>query len=66
MRTTINEVGYLTKYLPPYSPFLNPIKNMISAWKEFVRQRLTSEKHLMELIEDGSKLITSDHCNGDT
>ena len=43
--TTITEAGHLIKYLHPYSPFLNPIENMFSAWKEFVRrERQTSEK----------------------
>ncbi|MGL6009021.1 MAG: IS630 family transposase, partial [Culicoidibacterales bacterium] len=29
----INSNGFAVKYLPPYSPFLNPIENMFSQWK---------------------------------
>ena len=25
------------EYLPPYSPFFNPIENMFSKWKEFTK-----------------------------
>ena len=30
--------GHRVLYLPPYSPFLNPIENMFSKWKEYVRR----------------------------
>ena len=28
------------RYLPPYSPFLNPIENMFSVLKNFIKQHL--------------------------
>jgi transposase len=50
-------------YLPPYSPFLNPIENMFSKWKEGVKKsRPQNEDELMRLITEGSTLITEDNC----
>lgn len=52
-------------FLPPYSPFLNPIENMFSKWKLMVRQaRPGSEEHLFQLIDDSSSFITNDDCAG--
>ena len=52
-------------YLPPYSPFLNPIENMFSKWKEYIKRRGPSnETDLMNLIETGSHLITQSDCEG--
>ena len=31
------------EYIPPYSPFLNPIENMFSKWKEIVRRASTDK-----------------------
>jgi transposase len=50
-------------FLPPYSPFLNPIENMFSKWKESVRRsRPTNETELMQLIESGATMITESDC----
>ncbi|XP_035908216.1 uncharacterized protein LOC118510467 isoform X1 [Anopheles stephensi] len=52
-------------YLPPYSPFLNPIENLFSQWKNFVRRSNPSnEDQLMEAIRNGSRLITAQDCDG--
>jgi transposase len=52
-------------YLPPYFPFLNPIENMFSKWKEHVRRmNPTNEQVLMELIEDGANLISREDTDG--
>lgn len=57
--------GFNFKYLPPYSPFLNPIENMFSKWKEYTkRQNIQSEEQLFKEIINGSNLITQTDCDG--
>ena len=52
-------------YLPPYSPFLNPIENMFSKWKEHVKRcSPQNEEELFSLIEEGSRLITAEDTEG--
>ncbi|KAI5150631.1 hypothetical protein ENBRE01_1609 [Enteropsectra breve] len=52
-------------YLPPYSPFLNPIENMFSKWKQFIRARNpVSEEILLELIDQGAILTLNEDCAG--
>ncbi|KAI5154465.1 hypothetical protein ENBRE01_3387, partial [Enteropsectra breve] len=52
-------------YLPPYSPFLNPIENMFAKWKQTVRRmRIQDEDDLIVAIQDGSRLISPADCNG--
>ena len=65
VQVLIEKNGNRVIFLPPYSPFLNPIENMFSKWKECVRsERPADEDHLMSLIEDGAELITSEDCAG--
>jgi transposase len=64
IKTLVQTRGHSILYLPPYSPFLNPIENMFAKWKEYVRrERATDEARLFELIESGARLVTSDDCN---
>ena len=50
-------------YLPPYSPFLNPIENMFSKWKEITkRSNPRNENELMSAILNGSNLVTRSDC----
>ena len=61
----VSSSGFRIKFLPPYSPFLNPIENMFSKWKDFAkRENPSNENHLLEIIESGSRIITSEDCNG--
>ena len=58
----VNEIiessGHAIFYLPPYSPFLNPIENMFSTWKENVRRLMpNNEQELMNYIENGTNSI---------
>ena len=40
------------EYLPPYSPFLNPIENVFSIWKnDVIRCQCSSERELIEKID---------------
>ncbi|XP_061514175.1 uncharacterized protein LOC133393386 isoform X1 [Anopheles gambiae] len=52
-------------YLPPYSPFLNPIENLFSKWKNLVkRANAQNEQELMEAITNCANLVTSQDCEG--
>jgi transposase len=52
-------------YLPPYSPFLNPIENLFSKWKGIVKSELVSnEEELLARINTASIEITESDCDG--
>jgi transposase len=60
----IVEAGHSVKFLPPYSPFLNPIENMFTQWKQLVRaERPTNEENLMVVIDRTYRLVTEENCN---
>lgn len=51
-------------YLPAYSPFLNPIENVFSVWKNLVkRSEAKNENELRQYIDSKFQEITLDHCN---
>jgi transposase len=55
--------GHKVKFLPPYSPFLNPIENMFAQWKQLVRNGSPqNESELLVLIESSFHMISNDHC----
>lgn len=55
--------GHRLLFLPPYSPFLNPIENLFSKWKEIVRdKRVNTENELISEIYQGMRLISSEDC----
>lgn len=58
------EVSQMVKvFLPPYSPFLNPIENVFSVWKNLViRSNAENERHLRSLIRSKFNEITRDQC----
>nr|XP_004212365.2 uncharacterized protein LOC101237169 [Hydra vulgaris] len=58
----IVRAGHSLIFLPPYSPFLNPIENMFSEWKQFIR-RCSPRTELLENIQNGALNITSTNCN---
>ena len=50
-------------FLPPYSPFLNPIENVFSVWKNLVISgNAENEQQLRSLISSKFEEITHDHC----
>ena len=52
-------------YLPPYSPFMNPIENCFSKWKNHVvRGSAKNEDALKSLIEGGFNCINASDCSG--
>jgi transposase len=59
----VEKRGYEILYLPPYSPFLNPIENMFSQWKTLVRSgNSRSEEELLANIDAVFAKITSENC----
>ena len=61
----LNWNDFQVLYLPPYCPFLNPIENCFSKWKNAViRSKCTSKEQLKEAIRKGFEQITSKDCEG--
>ena len=51
-------------YLPPYSPFLNPIEYSFSKWKGLIRNaKPTSENEFFSLLESTHTQITAEDCS---
>ena len=59
----IEEMGFRYKFLAPYSPFLNPIENLFSTWKSYIRRDASqTEDELFLSINRSSEQITSTKC----
>lgn len=55
--------GHIIKFLPPYSPFFNPIEYLFSQWKSIVRaERINNEVDLMTVIDDFKNILTITNC----
>ena len=64
VKSLIDEKNVQTLYLPPYSPFMNPIENCFAKWKNQVaRGNATNENELRELINEGFSCIITSDCN---
>ena len=65
VRRAIEERAHILEYLPPYSPFLNPIENCFSKWKSFVKSlSCNNEEELINGIHEGFNYITTEDCEG--
>ncbi|XP_055062950.2 uncharacterized protein [Misgurnus anguillicaudatus] len=54
---------FCTLYLPPYSPFLNPIEEFFSTWRWKVYDRHPHEQAtLLQAMDDACNDITADQC----
>jgi transposase len=61
----IERVGARVMPLPPYSPDLNPIEEMFSKFKEFLRRvAARTRDHLMEMIGEGLKGVSAQDILG--
>jgi transposase len=57
--------GHSLLFLPPYSPFLNPIENAFSQWKQHVRRTASrNEVQLIAAIQSASTQISANDCAG--
>jgi transposase len=64
VREMIESTGHMIKFLPAYSPFLNPIENMFSQWKQLVRAGSPNcEAELIVLIDSVYNQISRVNCN---
>ena len=55
--------GHEMIFIPPYSPFLNPIEEMFSQWKSIVRSSAPrNSEELAQAVNLASTRITSEHC----
>jgi transposase len=62
---TIEAAGATLLYLPPYSPDFNPIENLWSKLKAFLRSvGARTFDDLCDAIADGLKTITLNDCQG--
>jgi transposase len=65
VREVIESSGHNILFLPPYSPFLNPIENMFSKWKTLVKsEQPINEDALISSIDSEYLKITPDDCAG--
>jgi transposase len=63
IREKVESTGHILAFLPPYSPFLNPIENMFSQWKDGVKSRCPrSEEELLRLIDATFLNILEENC----
>jgi hypothetical protein len=52
-------------FLPPYSPFLNPIEEFFSAWRWRVYEHQTqNQRSLLHAMDTVCDDITGDQCRG--
>lgn len=59
-----NSEGHQILFLPPYSPFLNPIENVFHQWKSIVRKNNPkSHQELVKLMEEAPNEISSTQLN---
>ncbi|KAF7685235.1 hypothetical protein CDIK_4017 [Cucumispora dikerogammari] len=59
----IKVTAYNIRYLPPYLPFLNPIENVFSVWKNnVILSASRTEAQLRTSISANFFRITAEHC----
>lgn len=63
IRNSLAAFGHSVVFLPPYSPFLNPIEEFFAKWKHHVRRGAPrNERELYRAIESSSELVTEQDC----
>ena len=59
VRAAIERAGASLRFLPPYSPDFNPIEEMFSKFKEFLRRiGARAKEHLYDAIGEGLREVT--------
>ncbi len=62
VKQAIQNAGHTVKYLPPYSPYFNPIEYLFSEWKNFVRMANPSnEEQLIAAVRSVDERIPPEH-----
>ena len=63
IKNIIESAGHELHFLPPYSPFFNPIENMFSQWKKIIRNiGPKDEPELLAAINSFKTIITKEQC----
>jgi len=63
IREKIESRSHRLEFLPPYSPFLNPIEEVFSKWKGIVKQNnCQTEDQLLDCIHNASEEIDESNC----
>ena len=63
VRNLVIAHGHNIVFLPPYSPFMNPIEELFHQWKSCVRRRAPlNEEQLYAAVSTSSEDITQDNC----
>ena len=63
IRTAIEQAGAQLRFLPPYSPDFNPIEQVFSKLKAFLRAlRPRTFDRVLELVAKGIRLFSSTEC----
>ncbi len=52
------------EFLPPYSPFINPIEEFFSVWRKVCDNRPQDQMSLLGAMNAVCEDITADHCRG--
>ena len=56
--------GFQWRFLPPYSPYFNPIENMFAMWKHYVKvSKCESEVELFAAIHAAAGKISAENCS---
>ncbi|XP_025018435.1 uncharacterized protein LOC112539884 [Tetranychus urticae] len=64
VKELIEGKGHNLIFLPPYSPFLNPIENLFNQFKHHIkRQKPTTCDDVFAAANAASQVITEQHCN---
>jgi transposase len=64
LRTLIQAQGHSVRFLPPYSPSLNPIEELFSKWKNSIKTRnCNSQEELLHYVNVCSRGITTTDCS---
>jgi transposase len=59
----VQSKGHRLQFLPPYSPFLNPIEELFAQWKAIVKGACPeTPDDLFKAVVDGCNSITIEHC----
>jgi transposase len=63
IQEAVETAGAALLYIPPYSPDLNPIEEMWSKLKAYLRKvKARTSENLLAAITDGFKTITAENC----
>lgn len=64
VRDVVRSTNLTIKYLPPYSPMLNPIEKCFSKIKTHTRQVLGDNRYhnLVEVIKESVAVVTPNDC----